>query len=195
MNIKELSHSLDIIEAFKSGKKLEYMSCGCWYESTIEDLEQLEVNLFRHRNMYRIKQEQFKVIIDEIYKDRFGLDFKNRNECKKAFDEGKTIQYKISGVWLDFSLDTLPKNGSGYTYLSFVFVGKLFGEESNVIKANLRVKVETVTIYSRRALYKTSSGFKIIICSYNTCNDEIDYKTMVGFVKWIEDTQEHEIEV
>jgi hypothetical protein len=197
MNDEEIKHGLEILIAFSEGKKLEFFNSGDWFDSTVSSLEQLKLNFF-NTNMgkhYRIKQEPFKIIVGELYKfNDCNLDFKNRNECKKAFDEGKTIQYKVSGIWLDFSLDTLPKIVSVYTHPSFKLYAKLFGNNSNVNKSELRIK--TVKLYSRRALYRyTDNSLKIITCPYTTCNYEIDHETLTGFVKWIEDKQEHNIEV
>lgn len=196
--MKQIKHALEILIAFNGGKKLEFFDSGCWLDSIVSSLEQLKANLF-DKNMgryYRIKQEPFKVIVDELYKfNDYNLDSKNRNECNIAFNEGKTIQYKPDKIWLDFSLETLPKIGSEYTYLSFKLYEKLFSNNSTVTKSELRIKPETVKVCSRRALFKSHDKYYITSYNYLGAFTESEIANLSTFIKWIEDKQEHEIEV
>lgn len=194
MNFEEIKYALEILIAFKEGKKLQFFDSWSWDDSLVSSEEQLINNLFAMNNgkRYRIKPEPepFKVIVDELYKFN-----DTRKKYKEAFDEGKTIQYKVSTSWIDFSLDNIPKIGSGLTYTAIYVYGKLFACDSNFPTSNLRIKPETVTLYSRKFLSKAKdNNFHVYLYNY-THSDENEIEGREGFVKWIEDKQEHKIEV
>lgn len=210
MTEKEYEHSWDILFAYDEGKKLEFHldeKSAAWFDSVITDRMKLHSYLFDlgFGDKFRIKleQEPFKVIVDELYKfkdnnfhvdENFKIHLDHRKKCEQAFNDGKIVQYKHLGNWVDFSLDNVPQIGTGLTYITFYIYEKLFGNNSIYTESDLRIIPKSVTLYSRRALYKFEDTYIISIHQYKY-ELESAFENHPGFVKWIEDKQEHNIEV
>lgn len=191
MNLEQFKHVSQLIDAFESGKKLEFNSYGSiWVDFLISSGEKLMEILLSCGERYRIKHEPFKVIVDELYKfgdnnfhvdelSKIHLEYNARRKFVEAYISGKTIQFKAADkeTWCDVWSMCLD---------SFL----LYLHHANLDA--IRIKPETVKLYSRCALYKFDDKYIIAIHRYSY-ESESAFEKHQCFVKWVED--EHEIEV